>query len=246
MSSRSAPTEQPVAGVTVDVTLVAGAVAQRPPRRRQRLLHLGHRAARKSRSGHFTRDDARRSRCRCRSRSRQAGRLLLRAVAARTAQYRSSTRAVVLRARCGLHGVGSATTTTASICVPEQETYKPGETARLMIQSPWEQATALLTVEREGIRSHTQFALTSTQQTVDGADHGGRHPESVRLGAARQGPHRKRTPTPSDTSDPGKPAFRLGYAKLDRRRRVEAADGRPSRRTATSSGPPAPPRSTCR
>src|SRR5262249_10079230 len=50
--------------------------------------------------------------------------------------------------------------------VPEQETYKPGDTARLMIKSPWEQATALLTVEREGIRSHSTFRLTSTQETV--------------------------------------------------------------------------------
>ena len=36
--------------------------------------------------------------------------------------------------------------------VPERKTYKPGETARIMIQSPWEQATALVTTEREGIR----------------------------------------------------------------------------------------------
>ena len=50
--------------------------------------------------------------------------------------------------------------------MPERETYKPGDTATLMIKSPWEQATALLTVEREGIRSNSQFMLTSTQQTV--------------------------------------------------------------------------------
>jgi uncharacterized protein YfaS (alpha-2-macroglobulin family) len=34
--------------------------------------------------------------------------------------------------------------------VPERQTWKPGETARLMIKSPWEQATALVTTEREG------------------------------------------------------------------------------------------------
>ena len=50
--------------------------------------------------------------------------------------------------------------------VPERQTYRPGETARIMIQSPWEQATALVTTEREGVRSHRQFALTSTQQTI--------------------------------------------------------------------------------
>ena len=50
--------------------------------------------------------------------------------------------------------------------MPERKTYKPGETARIMIQSPWEQATALVTTEREGIRTHRQFALTSTQQSI--------------------------------------------------------------------------------
>ena len=51
--------------------------------------------------------------------------------------------------------------------VAERTTYKPGETARIMIQSPWEQATALVTTEREGVRTHRQFALTSTQQSID-------------------------------------------------------------------------------
>ena len=51
--------------------------------------------------------------------------------------------------------------------VPERTNYKPGDTARVMIQSPWEQATALVTTEREGVRTHRQFALTSTQQSID-------------------------------------------------------------------------------
>jgi uncharacterized protein YfaS (alpha-2-macroglobulin family) len=50
--------------------------------------------------------------------------------------------------------------------VPERSTYKPGDTARIMIQSPWEQATALVTTEREGVRSHRQFTLTSTQESI--------------------------------------------------------------------------------
>src|SRR5206468_3401201 len=50
--------------------------------------------------------------------------------------------------------------------VPERKHYKPGETARIMIKSPWEHATALLTTEREGVRTWTPFELTSTQQTV--------------------------------------------------------------------------------
>ena len=98
--------------------------------------------------------------------------------------------------------------------VPERDTYKPGETARLMIQSPWEKATALLTVEREGIRSHREFALTSTQQTVTVPITAADIPNlfvSVLLVKGR-------TPAdtqPDDTSDPGKPSFRLGYARLN-------------------------------
>ena len=51
--------------------------------------------------------------------------------------------------------------------VADRSNYKPGDTARIMIQSPWEQASALVTTEREGVRTHRQFALTSTQQSID-------------------------------------------------------------------------------
>jgi len=101
--------------------------------------------------------------------------------------------------------------------VPEQETYKPGDTARLMIKSPWEQATALLTVEREGIRSHSTFSLTSTQQTVTVPISAADIPDvfvSVLLIKGRTMADVSLSGE-NDTSDPGKPAFRLGYAKLN-------------------------------
>ena len=116
--------------------------------------------------------------------------------------------------------------------VPERTTYKPGDTARIMIQSPWESATALVTTEREGIRSHRQFPLTSTQQSISipiaegdipnvyvsvllvkgrTAD-AGAQPEAAtdpREGYGRRGPT-----VIGDTSDPGKPSFRVGYVEL--------------------------------
>ena len=49
--------------------------------------------------------------------------------------------------------------------VPERKTYKPGETARIMIKSPWEQATALVTTEREGVRT-----APAVRADVDAAD----------------------------------------------------------------------------
>ncbi|MEW6364958.1 MAG: MG2 domain-containing protein [Acidobacteriota bacterium] len=96
--------------------------------------------------------------------------------------------------------------------VPEKKSYKPGETARIMIKSPWEKATALLTTEREGIRTHKEFQLTSTQQTVEVPITEGEIPNvyvSVLLIKGRTS-----TTIEKDGSDPGKPAFRLGYTAL--------------------------------
>jgi uncharacterized protein YfaS (alpha-2-macroglobulin family) len=95
---------------------------------------------------------------------------------------------------------------------PERQTWKPGDRARILIQSPWESATALLTVEREGIRRHERFALTSTQQTVEvpiGEDDIPNVYVSVLLIRGRTSNDFGR-----DGSDPGKPAFRLGYTEL--------------------------------
>ncbi len=113
--------------------------------------------------------------------------------------------------------------------VPERQTYKPGDTARIMIQSPWEQATALVTTEREGVRSHRQFALTSTQQSIAVPITDDDIPNvfvSVLLVKGRTNPAPSTASAvraDSDTSDPGKPSFRLGYVELrveDRAKRL--------------------------
>jgi len=95
---------------------------------------------------------------------------------------------------------------------PERQTWRPGETARVMIQSPWETATALLTIEREGVRRYERFTLTSTQHTVEiplTVDDIPNVFVSVLLirGRTSDDPG-------ADGSDPGRPAFRLGYTEL--------------------------------
>lgn len=95
---------------------------------------------------------------------------------------------------------------------PEHNTWKPGENARVMIQSPWESATALLTIEREGIRSYRRFALTSTQQTVEVPITEADTPNvyvSVLLIRGRIANN-----IGADGTDPDKPQFRLGYVNL--------------------------------
>ena len=95
--------------------------------------------------------------------------------------------------------------------VPEKKTWKPSETARIMVKSPWEHATALLTTEREGVRTWKTFELTSTQSTVSVPITEKDIPNlyvSVLLlkGRTKEGVE--------DESDPGKPAFRLGYTAI--------------------------------
>ena len=105
--------------------------------------------------------------------------------------------------------------------VAERSTYRPGETARILIQSPWEQATALLTTEREGIKTYRTFALTSTQQSIDvpiAEEHIPNLYVSVLLVKGRSklsnAADKNAAQSEDDPSDPGKPAFRLGYVQL--------------------------------
>ncbi|HEX8255286.1 MAG TPA: alpha-2-macroglobulin family protein [Thermoanaerobaculia bacterium] len=96
--------------------------------------------------------------------------------------------------------------------VPEKKTYRPGEAARIMIKSPWETATALLTTEREGVRTWQPFELTSTQQTITVPITEKEIPNvfvSVLLVKGRT-----KNDAGVDGSDPGKPAYRLGYVEL--------------------------------
>ncbi|HVT05704.1 MAG TPA: MG2 domain-containing protein [Thermoanaerobaculia bacterium] len=96
--------------------------------------------------------------------------------------------------------------------VPERKTYRPGDTARIMIQSPWESATALITTEREGVRSQRQIQLTSTQQTISVPITAEDIPNLFVSVVLIKG--RTKMTIDEDGSDPGKPAFRIGYTEL--------------------------------
>src|ERR1043165_6417582 len=82
-----------------------------------------------------------------------------------------------------------------------------------MIKSPWEGALALLTTEREGVRTHRTLRLTSTQETVAVPITEEDIPNvfvSVVLLKGRSGAY-----AADDKGDPGKPACRVGYAALE-------------------------------
>ncbi len=141
----------------------------------------------------------------------QGGSYILSATAHDAAGHRTTTRA-------SFYGIGEGYTAwerydhNRITLEPEKASYAPGDSARVMIQSPWESATALLTVEREGIRRYQRFTLTSTQQTVSVPLTEADIPNvyvSVLLVRGRTSGE-----IGSDGDDPGRPAFRLGYVQL--------------------------------
>ncbi|MDQ2878498.1 MAG: MG2 domain-containing protein, partial [Pseudomonadota bacterium] len=118
--------------------------------------------------------------------------------------------------------------------VPEKISYAAGETARFQVRMPFREATALVTVEREGILSSFSTELSGTDPVVEvkmpgsyapdvfvsvmvvrGRTHSGMwswlHGLAQSLGLA-SGPPEGQEPTA--TVDLAKPSYRLGIAKV--------------------------------
>ena len=118
--------------------------------------------------------------------------------------------------------------------VPEQASYKAGETARFQVRMPFRQATALVTVEREGVLSSFVTELSGTDPVVEVPMPGSYAPDVyVSVLAVRGriseswgdwlhgigesiGIVGKAEPAPAATAlvDLSKPAYRLGIAKV--------------------------------
>lgn len=96
--------------------------------------------------------------------------------------------------------------------VPEKESYKVGETAKFFIRNPYPGATALFTVERYGVQRSWTQALPDSATVVELPvlkD----HIPAVYLSATIVSP---RVEKPIENQvDLGKPAFRMGYAKIE-------------------------------
>ncbi len=109
--------------------------------------------------------------------------------------------------------------------VSDKQRYAVGETARILVKSPYPEAEALLTVEREGVlsarRVHLSGAATSLEVPL-----GARAIPNVFVSVVLV---RGRVPgegSPGVRNDPGRPAVRIGYAQIhveERRKRLEVA-----------------------
>ncbi|MBI4537691.1 MAG: alpha-2-macroglobulin [candidate division NC10 bacterium] len=96
--------------------------------------------------------------------------------------------------------------------LPERRRYEPGETARLQVRMPFAEATALVTVEREGVLEASIVSLSGTEPVVEVPIKGEYAPNVFVSVLAVRG--RVKSPQPTALVDLAKPAFKLGVAEL--------------------------------
>ncbi len=95
--------------------------------------------------------------------------------------------------------------------LPEKPQYQPGDTARFQVRMPFGQATALVTVEREGVLAASVLTLTGKDPniTLPVRDYAPNVFVSVLAVRGRIG-----SIQPTAMVDLGKPAFKLGIAEI--------------------------------
>jgi uncharacterized protein YfaS (alpha-2-macroglobulin family) len=97
--------------------------------------------------------------------------------------------------------------------VTDKESYEVGQTARILVKSPFTSAEALVTIERAGILSQKRVQLKGPMPTIEVPITEDYRPNafvSVLLVRGRTKP----VPTNAKDPDVGAPAFRMGYASL--------------------------------
>ena len=96
--------------------------------------------------------------------------------------------------------------------LPEKKRYEPGETAVLQARMPFRAATALVTVEREGVLESFVTELTGKAPVIKLPIKGGHAPNVFVSVLAVRG--RVGDVQPTALVDLGKPAFKLGLAEI--------------------------------
>lgn len=123
--------------------------------------------------------------------------------------------------------------------VADAETYKVGDVAKILIQSPFEHAHALVTVEQNTVLNQFTTELSGTSATVDIPITDAMKPNayvSVSLvrGRVEAAPGAQKN-SAGAARDPGRPAFKIGYTELkvdhsDKLLKVDITAERPSYR----------------
>lgn len=96
--------------------------------------------------------------------------------------------------------------------LPERRRYEPGETARLQVRMPFRAATALVTIEREGVADARVVALTGADPVIEVPIRPEWAPNVFVSVLALRG--RSDDVQPTALVDLGRPSFKLGIAEL--------------------------------
>lgn len=95
----------------------------------------------------------------------------------------------------------------------DKEKYKPGETAKIMVKSPYEEAWAVITLEREGIIDHWRSKITGSADTLFIPIKEDYLPNVFVCVMLYHG--RDKIKISDDNEDDlGKPSFKIGYMNL--------------------------------
>ena len=109
--------------------------------------------------------------------------------------------------------------------VADKQRYEPGETARILVKSPYPDAEAVLTVEREGVSSVRRVKLAGAASTLEVPIGEDAIPNVFVSVVAVRG----RVPPPQGEgvegdADPGRPEVRIGYVQLAVEKRAKRLD----------------------
>ncbi len=96
--------------------------------------------------------------------------------------------------------------------VPDSDTYRPGERARILVKSPYEKAKALVTIEREFILESQVLEIKGSTSQIEVPITSEHIPNIFVSVLLVQG--RTEGIKPGQTEDVGKPSFKIGYASL--------------------------------
>jgi hypothetical protein len=97
--------------------------------------------------------------------------------------------------------------------LPEKKRYEPGETARFQVRTPFADASALVTVEREGVIESFVTPLSRKNPVVEVPIKGNYAPNVFVSVMAVRG--RMAAPAPTAMVDLAKPAYRMGVAEIN-------------------------------
>ncbi len=97
--------------------------------------------------------------------------------------------------------------------IADARSYKPGQNARIIVKNPYEEATALVSIEREGILRHWRTTLKgSAPEIVVPLDK--RSLPNVYVSVILLHGRVTRTPGLEQEKDVGRPSFKIGYIAL--------------------------------